>query len=397
MIQRWRFAWAWFVGVTLTILPGCPGGGPGPQPTPPPPHTEQCQKLLDQGLPWCDKVEPPMSCGECVHNPSQDPRHCEQAPDCGGPGPLPEPQCPTFTDRGGSLRPMGDNACDCYFGEVWHPCEVVENQWFPIVPENQITGAGGNPGTMGSVVNKAMAELTGCYAGQEPCPLSLPEDLWDQAVCRKIHEYGFYCGRHVESPLGQVCPPGGGCSDQISVKASSFCDGGPHENYRIVAPGQDRVRWYPSAKLDAWNVDCTGARWPQDGGPTPPPPTPSPPPGDGCGDPHPRTCTQSQITVKRHGGPNSCRWDSTYQCTRSCDYCKAIGMGSIGGTIRCSCPVRPEGSPERAACERAVLGTQQWWCDGQKIDPEANPAQAVCCGHVKTCTEDGATCGEGDW
>jgi hypothetical protein len=44
-----------------------------------------------------------------------------------------------------------------------------------------------------------------------------------------------------------------------------------------------------------------------------------------------------------------------------------------------------------------MLGEQQWWCDGQPIESETNPAQAVCCGTVRTCTEDGRTCGEATW
>lgn len=84
---------------------------PTPTPEPTPPYTEACQALLDQGLPWCNEVVPPMTCGDCIHNPTTDPRACEKAAPC--PPELPEPQCPKFTDRGGTERCQSD-ACDCY-------------------------------------------------------------------------------------------------------------------------------------------------------------------------------------------------------------------------------------------------------------------------------------------
>ena len=61
------------------------------------------------------------------------------------------------------------------------------------------------------------------------------------------------------------------------------------------------------------------------------------------------------------------------------------------------CPIAAEGDPNRPACERAVIGDQKWWCDGQPIQNSGNPAQARCEGHVKTCTEDGSVCNEADW
>jgi hypothetical protein len=245
---------------------------------------------------------------------------------------------------------------------------------------------------MGSVVNRAMADITGCSVGQEPCPISFHVDVWFRLVCERIKEMGFCCGRHNDTPPG--------ATDQISVKATDFCDGGQHENYRVINPAENGVRWFPSAKLDAWNVDCPPGPTPP---PTPPPTPTPPPPGSDCGDPHPSTCEQTEIGLKKHHQ----NWDSTYKCTRSCEYCEAIGMGSIGGTIRCSCPVRPEcGSDaepdaichEREACEADAIGVQQWWCNGQPIAPlPHNSAQAHCIGHVRTCTEDGRTCAEADW
>jgi hypothetical protein len=87
-------------------------------------------------------------------------------------------------------------------------------------------------------------------------------------------------------------------------------------------------------------------------------------------------------------------WDSTYLVYRDYDYCVAAGFVGRG-----SCPVRLEGNYQRRACEERVgLGPGQlWWCNGQPIESNTNPAQARCHGHVKTCTADLATCAEKDW
>ena len=62
----------------------------------------------------------------CWTNPSQDPEHCEEAVLCEEPPPLPQPQCDTFTDRGGNVR-VHPAACDCYDGQVWTPCQPSED------------------------------------------------------------------------------------------------------------------------------------------------------------------------------------------------------------------------------------------------------------------------------
>ena len=372
--------------VLLGLLLAC-NGGPGPEPTPPPPTPTPCPDL---GVPWCHETDPPMHCGECKHQPPEE--DCPvKAPPCEPTPPpnLPEPQCQTFTNRAGVLDIVGDD-CDCYMGEVWQPCPEPECGFPQGIPNSKFTGTT-NPGTFGSVVNATMAELTGCNVGSD-CPITFGPDPWMALVCEKLCEKGFNCGRHKDTPPG--------ATDQISVIQGSFCDGRAHENYQIYNYGGQKVRWAPGGKQDGWYVDCGGIT----PTPTPPPtPSPTPPPGSACGDPHPETCERTQFSLKKHHQ----NWDSTYQCTRSCDYCEAIGMGEHGGVIRCGCPVRPEcgqDAPpdaichEREACERDMIGDQKWWCDGQPIEPlPHNSAQAHCTGHVKTCTEDGRTCAEADW
>jgi hypothetical protein len=97
----------------------------------------------------------------------------------------------------------------------------------------------------------------------------------------------------------------------------------------------------------------------------------------------------AEFNLKQHNNI----WDSTFRL-RSREYCDAVGFPFTG---RLRCPVRPEGHPQREACEVRVIGVQQWWCDGEKIDSTANPAQARCKGFVKTCTEDSETCAVSNW
>ena len=58
------------------------------------------------------------------------------------PPPLPEPQCPKFTNRGGEEQCQSD-ACDCYCYEEWVACEVEPPAkcGFPQgLPESALTG-----------------------------------------------------------------------------------------------------------------------------------------------------------------------------------------------------------------------------------------------------------------
>lgn len=136
--------------------------------------------------------------------------------------------------------------------------------------------------------------------------------------------------------------------------------------------------------------------------PTPTPePTPTPTPGDGCGEPAPPPAYE--LTVKVHAA-FCANLDSTVK-VQGAAYCAAIGF-TDGRSV---CPVRMEGASDRVACERRVLGRQQWRCaDGCQVYPcvtpgncecagqvNTNPAQAIYVGKgtVTTCTEDGKVCG----
>jgi hypothetical protein len=368
MRQRWRFAWTWLL---VGLLPGCglipkpPNPTPTPTPTPPP---WECPLQM----PRCDQTDPPQQCSSeaspCWHNPTSNPQHCEEAPRCEVPPPpeLPEPQCPTFTDRGGTLRVSGE-ACDCYFGQAWNPCPAPTCGFPQGIPNEQFTSVE-NPGTLGTIVNATMAEMTGCAVGTD-CPITVEPDDWMHAVCDRLCARGLNCGRHIDKT------PGG--TDQISVIEGSFCEGKAHQNYQVLNyGGKKKVRWAPGGTQDAWIVECS---------PTPPPP---PPPTGDCPLPHPNLDSM-KFKCGEHNGILDCTWVTVAQEP----FCREIGMSPMAdGTPRAGCPVRPEGNDDRAVCE-AELCVQKWECNGQPAKPyKGNPAQSNCRGHWKTwCSAPGST------
>ncbi len=84
-----------------------------------------------------------------------------------------------------------------------------------------------------------------------------------------------------------------------------------------------------------------------------PTPAPTPPPGGsgGCGAPLPGPI--GRVDAKVHiRGPNQYTLDSTPLVGPDADYCRIVGFTDG----RRFCPVRPEGHPERFACEQMIAG-----------------------------------------
>jgi hypothetical protein len=83
-------------------------------------------------------------------------------------------------------------------------------------------------------------------------------------------------------------------------------------------------------------------------------PTPEPdglPPGGGCGAPTPPEIRTFNVKI-HHRGPDSWTLDSTPLIGPDIEYCRDIGFTDG----RSFCPVRPEGHPEREACETLAVG-----------------------------------------
>lgn len=90
-----------------------------------------------------------------------------------------------------------------------------------------------------------------------------------------------------------------------------------------------------------------------------------------CGDPQPPAV--STFAIKVHGGTaDRLLLDSTPLVGPDVAYCRQIGYTDG----RAYCPVRPEGSPERVACEAARVGRASdtgrvgptWSVDGRRCD-----------------------------
>lgn len=119
---------------------------------------------------------------------------------------------------------------------------------------------------------------------------------------------------------------------------------------------------------------------------------PKPPDSSGCPAPLPPR-ERLEWRVKAHGP----HWyDATPIVTRSCAFCEAIGMGRMGdGTIRCSCPARPDNHADRVTCEAYLVGPAPvWHSDGETIVHPSNAYQANCagCTWLEVCDATGETC-----
>ena len=137
--------------------------------------------------------------------------------------------------------------------------------------------------------------------------------------------------------------------------------------------------------------------------PTPtagPTPTPTPKPGAGaCGDPLPPAVTRMNTKIHLKG-PARYTLDTT-PLVKNADYCHKVGFPD-----RAECPVRPEGTADRVACETHVVGHASdtgragptWYrngklCTGQPNDCDNHPDNqyllwAYGSGYYQACTED---------
>lgn len=336
--------------IFLLALGACGGGGNPPQPPQPPPPPWQCELEM----PGCHETGQTCSTPEapCWHNPTQDPEHCEEAPAC----PLPQPQCETFTNRGGELQ-CQSGSCDCYCGSDWIECE-------PLPPpvrcpvEDQL-------------------EADSCAAPQHSEDVKAATTQLGDRTGRPPRESLDLLAVTIRAQTGRCVVSG------IEAVFIARDDGLYEENHAVFFGDGS---WTNSG----WGrfIGCHRAVWDH---------------RDVCPDPGPNLDSM-KFTLHDTGN----YWDSTFITVGQPEFCASIGyccMPGTGGNVcgapgciaRGGCPVWPDGHPNRAACEKELIGAQQWWCDGQPIDYyNRNPAQAQCNGHVKTCTQDGRTCAEAD-
>jgi hypothetical protein len=119
---------------------------------------------------------------------------------------------------------------------------------------------------------------------------------------------------------------------------------------------------------------------------TDPSPSPSPTPSAGegataCGDPLPPAVSRIVVNVHLRGSE---RWilDSTPLVGPDVDYCRKIGFTDS----RSYCPVRPEGHPQRSACELYVVGRAK---DSGRAGPTWYRDGRFCTGRPSGCENNG--------
>lgn len=137
--------------------------------------------------------------------------------------------------------------------------------------------------------------------------------------------------------LAQAIVNAGGCAMQWADELLIMISSTTGDSYHPVAFGTGGYAGRPDR--DRWTVD---------------PAAPS-----GCGAPAPAPA--HHIKVKLHQVEPKPTYDGTGLVGPDAAYCAAIGYTDG----RAFCPVRPDGHPERAACEEAVFGTPVWTFDGE--------------------------------
>jgi len=133
--------------------------------------------------------------------------------------------------------------------------------------------------------------------------------------------------------------PDDGAQETIRMKLENDFS----ENYDVLLSGGHMRRGQ-----GAYRASCTPSSFPVERSQD------SPPIGSGCGRPYPPPVTR--INCKVHiKGPEYYTLDSTPIVGHDAAYCAAIGF-TDGRSL---CPVRPEGAPDREACEAWRVGTAQ--------------------------------------
>jgi hypothetical protein len=231
----------------------------------------------------------------------------------------------------------------------------------------------------GHDVNEAMAQLRpDCEVGGRCVVPASPQarQAWQGKVVAELRRRGVCAGQHALD------------TDEIAVSSS---DRAPREGWHIyVGPeaGPGTVLWSPQAARGAYAAPGTATPPPAAG--ACPPPKPSKPGQNGG---------LGRIGLKKHGA-----WlDATPQVYAGSPsevppgetYCVKSGYG-----MALWCPFRPEGHPDRQACELEGLGGSYRWESfpawlSPIVKPD-NPAQASCpgCERLRVCSALGEVCSE---
>jgi hypothetical protein len=108
--------------------------------------------------------------------------------------------------------------------------------------------------------------------------------------------------------------------------------------------------------------------------------SPTPPDASGCGVPQPPELLKINVAVHIRG-PNAWILDATPLVGPDPEYCAEIGFTDG----RANCPVRPEGHPERQACEAWLVGEA---ADTGRAGPTWRRDGSFCSGGTSGCEND---------
>lgn len=374
-MQRWRFSWAWTVGVTL-VLSGCAGISIKPKPVPtstPPPGPPGAVCAAGQAY-------------GCWNQPPGEPWQFA---------------CPVYDAAGGVVGVVNaatPEQCPAKPGPDVPP---------PDQPPSIATNCDGEPGsktterpqTFAGQVNEAIHQVTGCTIGSDCSLDATTRQSYQRAVVEALRGLGVCSGQHEPGVTDEIVA----AEDQRSLRSSWHIFAGDDSEGPLPAGGSPRrVVWAPFAARDAYQAPV--------GQPDQPPVTP---PGT-CAAPQPperwTTATlppgwDSALVGKKRWllvcVPHQGKIDCSPNNQRACEYCDAIGMGTYAdGQLRCGCPVRNEGVPDKVACEQLLYGaTHVESRNGASCGATSNPMQFLTdgSGDCRLCSSGGPddqVCGE---
>lgn len=293
---------------------------PTPTPTPPPMVGVTC---IDSGKP-CDCIDfPPPgvpSCAVCIRNSTGgiiDVKHIGQVPVCPpSPGPTPTPT-PTPIP---TPRPTPPVTTKCGF-----PQGVPDEQFVEVA----------NPKTLASRLDAIVASRTGCAVNSD-CHLGDQDPQY---------YLGLMVGWFQEGDAqGKLCAGQHRTGETDEVSVSSTCTG-TWENYHYVNYGSPRkVSWSGGGARSGWMIPHSYVC----GGPTPvPTPTPTPPPTSGCSSVPTPIANTGVIHCSVKPAKPSETWCDWTPKVNNRDFCAQWGQPQA----MVVCPLRPEGHPERTACD----------------------------------------------
>jgi hypothetical protein len=239
------------------------------------------------------------------------------------PPPTVEPP-PSSGGAGASSCPLGEGTdatrCERAGAEMWHYVNGAIDYVIGQHPEY-------------FNLNMEAGRETGQY-------LVLEKELYIDAVLERLRETGL-CAERADYDY-----------EMIQIKEDNELS----EDYDIYL-SEGYVR-----RGGAYRQSCTPASFPV------PRPDWAPPVGSGCGKPYPPAIGRFGLNV-HFKNPEYWTLDSTPLVGHDVLYCRSIGF-TDGRSL---CPVRPEGHPEREACERWAVGRAAdtgrygptWTGDGQ--------------------------------